>query len=96
MKDAAFNELCEAVKEGGRILRGVQKPSRAFHVNAVNIKRTRARLHLTQNRFAKLIGVPASTLRNWEQGRTKPDGPARALLTVAEQEPEAVLRALHF
>ena len=95
MQDEAFKELSEAVKEGGRILRGVQKPARVFHVNAVNIRRTRTRLHLTQRRFAKLIGVPASTLRNWEQGRTQPDGPARALLTVAEREPEAVLRALH-
>ena len=95
MKQAAFEELCAAVREGGRILRGAQKPSRSFKVDPINIRRTRARLHLSQSRFAGLIGVPPATLRNWEQGRTSPDGPARALLTVVSHEPEAVLRALH-
>ncbi len=95
MKKEAFEELCEAVREGGRILRGEQKPSRSFTVTPVNIRRTRSRLHLSQARFAGLIGVPPATLLNWEQGRTYPDGPARALLTVVSREPEAVLRALH-
>jgi putative transcriptional regulator len=42
-----------------------------------------------------MIGVSTSTLQNWEQGRRKPDGPAKALLKVASQNPEAVLEALH-
>ncbi len=95
MKQTSFKELCAAVREGGRILRGEQKPSRSFTVNPVNIRRTRSRLHLSQAHFADLIGVPRATLRNWEQGRTYPHGPARALLTVVSREPEAVLRALH-
>ena len=95
MKEDAFKELCAAVREGGRILRGEQKPSRSFEATPINIRRTRARLHLSQDRFAGLIGVPPATLRNWEQGRNYPDGPARALLTVVSREPEAVLRALH-
>ena len=95
MKQEAFEELCAAVREGGRILRGAQKASRSFKVDPINIRRTRSRLHLSQARFAGLIGVPPATLRNWEQGRTSPDGPARALLTVVTREPEAVLRALH-
>jgi len=95
MKQEAFEELCAAVREGGRILRGEQKPSRSFTVGPANIRQTRAGLRLSQARFASLIGVPPATLRNWEQGRTCPDGPARALLTVVSREPEAVLRALH-
>ncbi|MBI3828296.1 MAG: helix-turn-helix domain-containing protein [Planctomycetes bacterium] len=95
MKEDAFKELCQAVREGGRILRGAQKPSRRFVVSATNIQATRKRMRLTQARFAHLLGVPTSTLRNWEQGRTDPDGPAKALLTVVEREPRAVLRALH-
>ncbi len=54
----------------------------------------RLRLGLTQADFAKTIGVPLATLRNWEQGRTAPDPAARALLRVLEREPEAALRAL--
>jgi putative transcriptional regulator len=42
-----------------------------------------------------MIGVSTSTLQNWEQGRREPDGPAKALLKVASQNPEAVMKALH-
>jgi putative transcriptional regulator len=41
-----------------------------------------------------MIGVSVSTLQNWEQGRRKPDGPARALLKVASENPDAVTKAL--
>ncbi|MCW8132894.1 MAG: helix-turn-helix domain-containing protein [Planctomycetota bacterium] len=95
MKEDAFKELCQAVREGGRILRGVQKPSRVFEITAGEIKETRARLGLTQPEFSHLIGVPTSTLQNWEQGRTVPDGPARSLLKVAAKEPKVFLRVLH-
>jgi len=44
--------------------------------------------------FATLIGVSAATLRNWEQGRTYPEGAARVLLRVAAHRPDAVLEAL--
>jgi len=46
---------------------------------------------LTQNKFAKLLGISVSTLRNWEQGRRKPQGAARVLLQIADLHPEAVL-----
>ncbi len=42
-----------------------------------------------------MIGVSIDTLQNWEQGRRKPEGPALALLRVAEMAPEVVLKALH-
>jgi len=41
-----------------------------------------------------MIGVSVATLRNWEQGRRVPEGPARALLKVASKNPEAVEEAL--
>jgi len=44
---------------------------------------------------ASSLPVAPATLKNWEQGRTYPDRPARALLTVVSRQPEAVLRALH-
>ena len=50
---------------------------------------------LTQAEFAKMICVSLGTLRNWEQGRTYPEGAAIALLHVAESNPAAVLQALH-
>jgi putative transcriptional regulator len=59
------------------------------------VKAVRARLGQTQEQFALMIGVSVATLRNWEQGRRHPDGPALALLRVAARNPEAVAAALH-
>ncbi len=90
MKDKLFNELVESVREGGAILRGETKPSRTFAVDGPNIKRIRANYRLSQGQFAALLGISVGTLRNWEQGRRAPEGPARVLLQVAAKHPDAV------
>jgi putative transcriptional regulator len=59
-----------------------------------NVRALRSRLGMTQEQFARTYHLPLGTVRDWEQGRTRPDAPALALLTVIEHEPEAVLRAL--
>jgi putative transcriptional regulator len=51
----------------------------------------REKLNLSQSAFAMLMGVSVRTIQDWEQGRRTPQGPARALLRVAEQHPEALL-----
>jgi DNA-binding transcriptional regulator YiaG len=51
-------------------------------------------LHATQRRFAEMFGISVATLRNWEQGRRRPQGPARALLRVARANPDLVARTL--
>lgn len=94
MKDNDFAELLESVREAGAIRRGQTEPSRRFTFKSADIKAIRGRLHLTQPEFAAMIGISVGTLRNWEQGRRMPDGPAMALLQVAFRDPEAVLRAL--
>ena len=58
------------------------------------IKTIRRTLGLTQEEFSARYHVPLGTLRDWEQGRTEPDQPARAYLTVIARDPEGVLRAL--
>ena len=62
---------------------------RAFEVPAI-----RKELGLSQEQFSSLMGVSVATLRNWEQWRREPQGPARSLLLVASREPAAVLKAL--
>jgi putative transcriptional regulator len=57
-------------------------------------KTLRRALNLTQQEFAARYHIPLGTLRDWEQGRTEPDQPARAYLTVIARDPEGVLRAL--
>jgi len=60
----------------------------------VDVKTIRKRLGLTQATFAQRYGFELSSIRNWEQGRRQPEGPARILLMVIDKEPEAVQRAL--
>ena len=90
MKKEVFDELVTSVKEGGMILRGEAAPSRTFAVTPANITKTRKNLGLSQPEFAALMGISPATLKNWEQGRRKPEGPARVLLQVAAANPEAV------
>jgi putative transcriptional regulator len=90
MKDDMFDELVASVREGGAILRGEKKPERAFAVDGPNVKHIRAAYELSQNEFAALLGISVKTLRNWEQGRRLPKGPARVLLQVAAKHPDAV------
>jgi putative transcriptional regulator len=58
------------------------------------IKTLRRALALTQEEFAARYHIPLGTLRDWEQGRSEPDRPARAYLTVIARDPEGVRRAL--
>jgi putative transcriptional regulator len=58
------------------------------------IKTLRRALGLTQEEFAARYRIPLGTLRDWEQGRSEPDQPARAYLTVIAHDPEGVRRAL--
>jgi putative transcriptional regulator len=95
MKDAAFRELLKSVRQAGAIRRGRAKPSRVTVFKPADVKSVRAGLGQTQSEFALMIGVSVATLRNWEQGRRTPDGPALALLRVAARNPRAVVEALH-
>ena len=95
MKEKLFNELLESVKQGGDILRGKVKPSREFNFEPIDVQSIRKQYGLSQDKFAKLLGISVATLSNWEQGRRKPEGPARVLLQVAAKHPEAVLDAIY-
>lgn len=95
MKNEDFDMLVASIKEAGEIKADRRKPSRVFEMNAPEIKKVRKLLHVSQREFALMIGVSVRTLQNWEQGRRKPEGPAKALLRVASRNPKAVLDALH-
>jgi putative transcriptional regulator len=61
---------------------------------AIYARSVRARTKLTQAEFAARIGVPIETVRNWEQGKRAPRGPARALLRLIEKAPEVAFAVL--
>jgi putative transcriptional regulator len=67
-------------------LRNMKRRPRAFII--------RRALNLTQEEFAARYRIPLGTLRDWEQGRTEPDAPARAYLQAIAGDPEAVAKAL--
>ena len=94
MKEADFNKLVESIKQAGQIKHGTLKPGRAFEFAPADIKAIRDKLGKSQSEFALMIGVSVATLQNWEQGRRRPEGPARALLKVAESHPKVVEEAL--
>ncbi|MCU0241192.1 MAG: helix-turn-helix domain-containing protein [Vicinamibacteria bacterium] len=94
MKREAFGQLMESVRQAGRVKRGLARPSRSFRFAPADVKAIRDKLGKSQSEFSLMIGVSVATLRNWEQGRRTPDGPALALLRVVSAEPKAVTRAL--
>ncbi len=94
MKTDDFDKLVSSIKEAGRIKRGEIAPSRSFMFEPEDIKAIRSKVNMSQSEFAFMIGVSVATLQNWEQGRRTPEGPARALLKIAAENPEALLHAL--
>ena len=62
--------------------------------DASNARRIRSQTRLTQAEFAARIGVPIETVRNWEQGKRSPRGPARALLKLIDHAPDVAFSVL--
>lgn len=96
MEEKMFNELMESIQQGKAIMRGEMEPGRKFVIEEIDVKAIRKQFNLSQNKFSQLLGISIGTLRNWEQGRRKPEGPARTLLRVAAKHPEAVLDVSRF
>jgi putative transcriptional regulator len=70
------------------------KAARVSTFRPADVKSIRLKLGTSQAEFALMIGVSLATLQNWEQGRRMPEGPARALLKIAADNPKAVADAL--
>jgi putative transcriptional regulator len=94
MDKKLFAKLVESMEQMGEIARGERAPSREFHVDADSVRAVREATGLSQAQFARLIEVKIGTLRNWEQGRRHPTGPARALIKALKDRPKAVVEAL--
>ena len=60
----------------------------------IDVRKIRAVTGLSQAKFAELLSIEVATLRNWEQGRREPTGPARALLRAIRNNPIEVIKAL--
>ena len=95
-KRSVGQEIITSVKEAIAWPGGEDVPARltTVQVPRIDVRAVRRRLGLSQSEFAARFGFQPATLRNWEQGRTRPDGPARVLLTVIARHPDAVEDAL--
>jgi putative transcriptional regulator len=90
-----FQQLVKGVREMKRHVVGKKvRGAKAAELSAPSVRSLREAAQISQSQFAKLIGVNLRTLQNWEQERTKPTGPARALLKIVASDPKA-LEALH-
>jgi putative transcriptional regulator len=95
MKKSDFEGLMQGMKEASDFIRSSELKGGKIHIPAeIDAAAIRAKTGLSQLGFAKQIGVSVATLRNWEQGRRVPDGPAQVLLRLLNEDPKIVQRTL--
>jgi putative transcriptional regulator len=82
------------LRDGKELPLASEMPAPAPSTSQPAVRDLRRRAQLTQLEFAAKLGVPVETIRNWEQGKRAPRGPARALLAVIAHSPETVFAAL--
>lgn len=85
---ASLGEVLAFTDEGESLGGGLRLPS------AIDAAAIRKKTGLSQAAFARRIGVPVATIRNWEQGRRSPQGPARVLLALLDRNPRIVEETL--
>jgi putative transcriptional regulator len=91
-RSTAGASIIKGLKEAIAWTRGENENVRVtlVHVPEVDVREVRTKMGLSQAQFATKFGFPPATLRNWEQGRARPDAPTRVLLAVIARHPEAV------
>jgi putative transcriptional regulator len=96
MEDAMFDKLCESIEQATAHAKDEEdlREDQIHFVDEPDPRSIRNKLNLTQREFAGLLDVSVDTVRNWEQGRRQPQGPAEMLLRVADQKPQALLDIL--
>ena len=91
-----FDRLVKGVREMKRHMAGkAVRGARTTQMDEPDVRAIREAAKISQSQFAELIGVNLRTLQNWEQRRTKPTGPARALLKIVASNPKSAIEALH-
>ena len=94
MNKNEVNDLMESCEQAVAIAKGEMEAGRVTSIETPDVRALRKSLNLTQEMFSRLLGISIWTLRKWEQGVRRPEGPAISLLRIVEKEPQAVKRAL--
>ena len=91
----AFKNIMAGLEDAIAYAEGDLSRGKAHKIEVVDVKAIRKKTGLSQSKFAAVFKIPVGTLRNWEQGRRQPEGPAMALLHIIDKDPETAVRALH-
>ena len=94
MKKNAFELFMQSVREMKAIDSGDLVPARSITLQVADVKSIRGKTKMSQTEFATMIGVSIVTLQDWESGKRKPVGSAKALLRVVDARPDAVIEVL--
>lgn len=96
MGSKAFESIAAGLREAIAYARGEETGARLHRIRVPNMEvaAIRGKLGLSQADFAVVFSVSLGTVRNWEQGRRRPSGPARLLLKVADKAPRTVMDVL--
>lgn len=94
MTKKAFDKIAEGLKEALAVARGDKKPAKLHVPPEIDVRAIRAKLDLSQDDFASTFGFTINQIREWEQGRSRPLGGARAYLMIIDRNPKAVLQIL--
>ena len=89
--NSTFESIKKGLEEAVEYSKGKKVPVRIFHPEPVNVKIIRQKTRLTQDEFAAAFGISVATLRHWERGDRKPQGPALVLLNLVRRSPDTVL-----
>lgn len=90
----AFESIAQGLREAIALNEEQCVSANTYRPTTIDVKQLRHNLGLSQTEFAAKFCISLGTLRHWERGDRKPQGPALALLQVVAKEPQAVLRAL--
>jgi putative transcriptional regulator len=91
----AAERIMQGLREAAAHARGERVPGLRLHVpKTIDVSAIRRKTGLSQQAFSARIGVSTGTLRNWEQGRRQPEGPARVLLAMLARNPHLVEQTL--
>ena len=93
---SAYESIVQGLNEAIAFAKGEETGAIVHHIEVptVDVAKIRAQTGLSQNAFARSIGVAKGTLLNWEQGRRRPTGPAQVLLAMIARKPSLVTELL--
>jgi putative transcriptional regulator len=94
MRKENFEGIASGLREAIAHARGEENQLTIHELPELDVAAVRAKTKLSQGAFARAFGVPVGTLQGWEQKRRKPEGPARALLTLIDHDPISVVNTL--